>query len=64
MVKYRFLVELKPGVSITYDTYSQIIEVDGPQPLEAVEKAIKIFAGQDTQIWQSDDVTIRVKRVH
>lgn len=70
--KWRYLVTLRPGVSIAPSRFAEIVEVDRPDPLSAIAKAIDIWKKMDaspedaeytTHAWQSDDLSIRVERV-
>jgi hypothetical protein len=63
MTKWRYQVVLEPGVSIAPRRFVRVVEVDGPDPWEAVKTAMADMDPKETHLWQSDDATIRVERV-
>jgi len=60
--KWRYQVTLQPGVPIGPRRYVRVVVVDGPEPWEAIKKAMDEI-GPDNHLWQSDDALICVERV-
>ena len=61
--EWRYQVTLTPGVAIGPKRYVRVVAVAGPRPWDAIKKAMEEIGPNETQLWQSDDATIRVERV-
>lgn len=60
---YRFLVTVRPNVSIMPKRYARVIEVDGPRPEQAIVEALALLKLESVGFWQSDDLSIQCERV-
>lgn len=64
MKSYKYLVTIRPGLSIGPKEYNRIISLEHLEPLKAVVKVSDQLATEENQLWQSDEVTVTIKRVY
>lgn len=59
----RYLVTVRPRVSIMPERYVRVVEVDGPRPEQAIIDMLALLKLEDVSLWQSDDLSIQCERV-
>lgn len=62
--EWLYLVTIETGVSIGPRRYTRVVNAGTPDPAEAARRALAAVAKDDpdNQLWQSDDVRIRIEK--
>ena len=63
MSDYRYIVTFEPNISIRPRRYVREITVRSPSPENVLREALKRLEGEDVDLWQSDDLRVRVEKV-